>query len=158
MRPQTPIRQRCNPSTRPPTCHQRGASAAVPALPGSDCPGRSRNDDAVRDLPTGDRGRSHATRGQLPHRKHAEAGGAAAGTISAQARRDAIHGAGDPAAVTRDLQLVAEQLHVATARLRMLHYQEALATNQELTSLGEIVGAYGSWKAAREAAAQDSTE
>ena len=94
---------------------------------------------------------SHATRS-------GRTAGAAAGTLSAKARREAGTTEVDADDVSRDLHRVAAQVGVATDRLRMLDYQNAWVSEPSLSSLSQIMTAFGSWKAARQAVRHDVPE
>lgn len=82
---------------------------------------------------------------------------AGAGVLAARARRRAPGApAGDPSAAVDDLRRIAEDLGVSCERMRMVDYHNAWITDQRLTSLDEVLGAFGSWKAARRVAVETS--
>lgn len=80
--------------------------------------------------------------------------GAAAGALSSRARREAEGAGGDPADTAAALRGVAHRLAIPVDRLRMLDYQCAWIADQRLPSLGQVMGAFGSWKTARAVAAE----
>ena len=78
--------------------------------------------------------------------------GSAAGVLMNAAKRedsDAI----DPDLVVAGLTRVAAEVGVPVARLRMLDYQRLSAADPELPGLGSVLGTCGSWKKARQLAA-----
>ena len=77
----------------------------------------------------------------------------AANMLIAQAHRSTDHMPVNRTVITRDLRRVATEIGVTPQRLRMLDYQTAWEHDQTLTSLGSVIGTFGSWKRARTAAA-----
>lgn len=78
--------------------------------------------------------------------------GSAAGVLANAARREDAEAA-DPEVVVAALAKVAAEVGVPVARLRMLDYERLSAEDPELPSLGSVLVGSGSWKKARQAAA-----
>jgi len=81
--------------------------------------------------------------------------GSAAGVLANAARREDAEAA-DPKVVVQALTSVAADVGVPVARLRMLDYERVSAADPELPGLGSVLGCSGSWKKARQAAADAS--
>lgn len=79
--------------------------------------------------------------------------GSAAGVLVNAARREDAEPA-DPLVVVAALRRVAEEVGVPVARLRMLDYERLSAADPDLPGLGSVLGCSGSWKRARQAAAE----
>lgn len=79
--------------------------------------------------------------------------GSAAGVLANAARREQSEAAEDPGAVLRALSAVADRLGTPVERLRMLDYQEEAERGAEQPSLSTVLATFGTWKAARAAAA-----
>lgn len=78
--------------------------------------------------------------------------GSAAGVLVNAARREDAEPV-DPAVVAAALQQVSGQVGVPVARLRMLDYERIGGADPELPSLGSVLATAGSWKKARQSAA-----
>lgn len=78
--------------------------------------------------------------------------GSAAGVLANAARREDAEAA-DPATVSAALRRVADEVGVSVARLRMLDYERFSAADSALPALGTVLATCGSWKTARQAAA-----
>lgn len=78
--------------------------------------------------------------------------GGASGMIANAARRESANAA-EPAAVLAALKHVADATSTATDRLRLFDYERARATAPQLPTVGTILATFGTWKAARAAAA-----
>ena len=81
--------------------------------------------------------------------------GSAAGVLANAARREHSEAAEDPIAVLRVLCQVADRLGTPVERLRMLDYQEEAERGAEQPSLATVLATFGTWKAARAAAAAE---
>ncbi len=79
--------------------------------------------------------------------------GSAAGVLVNAARREGAEAA-EPAAVAAALATVAAKVGVPVARLRMLDYERLSAADPDLPGLGSVLGCSGSWKRARQTAAE----
>jgi hypothetical protein len=79
--------------------------------------------------------------------------GSAAGVLANAARREQSEAARDPAKVLQALVAVAGATGSAVERLRMLDYQEEAERGAEVPTLSTVLATFGTWKAARAAAA-----
>lgn len=78
--------------------------------------------------------------------------GSAAGVLANAARREDAEAA-DPLVVAEALRTVAARVEVPVARLRMLDYERLSAADADLPALSSVLASAGSWKKARQAAA-----
>ncbi len=81
--------------------------------------------------------------------------GAAAGVFSREARRSDAQPLHSPAEVLAGIRRAASLLGQRTERLLMVEYQQLSVVEEGLPPLSEVLGAFGSWKAARREAAGD---
>jgi hypothetical protein len=82
--------------------------------------------------------------------------GSAAGVFAHEAKRSGGDQDASNAEICDAIRRVADQLGARPERLLMVDYQQQASDNSDLPSLGEVFGAYGSWKRARRAAASDA--
>lgn len=94
-----------------------------------------------------------AGRARLDVDVSAASSGSAAGVLVNAARREGAEAAA-PEAVVAALTAVAATVGVPVARLRMLDYERLSAADPELPGLGSVLGCSGSWKRARQSAAE----
>jgi hypothetical protein len=79
--------------------------------------------------------------------------GSAAGVFAHEAKRAGGDRSASPKSVCRAIRRVAKELGARPERLLMVDYQQRASEDENLPSLSEVFGAYGSWKRARRAAA-----
>jgi hypothetical protein len=82
--------------------------------------------------------------------------GSAAGVFAHEAKRAGANGDASKADVRKAIRDVAEDSGQRPERLLMVDYQQRAADDEELPSLSDVFGAYGSWKRARRAAAESA--
>jgi hypothetical protein len=80
-------------------------------------------------------------------------GGAAVGFMASKARRDENAEPASADAVCEAIRTVAVTLDAPVDRLRMVDYQRTAADTPSLPELADVYSAFGTWKKARQAAA-----
>jgi hypothetical protein len=93
-------------------------------------------------------------RGESPDDGDARSRGSAAGVLANAARRAHSIPGGRPE-IMAALRAIATARGCAVERLRMLDYQDATQVDPALPDLSSVLATYGTWKAARMAAAPD---
>ena len=81
--------------------------------------------------------------------------GSAAGVFAHEAKRTEGEANVSADDVCEAIRQVAEELGSRPERLLMVDYQQRVSDDRNMPSLSSVFGAFGSWKRARRAAAQD---